>query len=103
MTRPPEYQQWSDRTPKALPWPPNPFWTLRGAAMTALTLSALGWLCFGCSSAMPLPTLPPEHACRVMATQPLWTVTDPDLVNLGDLKALVARLKACNAQPDGGV
>jgi hypothetical protein len=62
-----------------------------------------------CSSGVPmpelptLPTLPAKEACRVMATQPLWTVTEPDLVNLGDLKALVARLKACNAKPDGGL
>jgi hypothetical protein len=37
-----------------------------------------------------------------MATEPFWGLTTPDLVNLGDLKALVARLKACNAQPDAG-
>jgi hypothetical protein len=64
----------------------------------------------GCSSALPanpLTTLPPKQACQAMAALPLASVTDPDLVNLGDLKALVARLKARNVPaeraPDGGV
>lgn len=73
------------------------------AALVGVATIAILLATYGCSGAVPqLPALPPGEACKVMATQPLWTVTDPDVVNLGDLKALVSRLKACNA-PDGGL
>ena len=97
-----------DGSPQALPWPPNPLLTPWGAGMAFLTALSVAYLLCGCSGAVPvpeLPTLPPGPACKVMATQPFWGMTDPDLVNLGDLKALVARFKACNSQTaqDGGL
>lgn len=85
---------------------PNPLrtaWVL-GVAVAAGFALASQLLGSGCSSAMPqVPALSPVQMCRVMATQPPVMVTEPDLVNLGDLKALVARLKACNVQPGAGL
>lgn len=85
---------------------PNPLRTAWVLGVIVAACACAAWLfgCSGCSSAMPnMPALSATQTCRVMATQPFWTLTTPDQVNLGDLKALVLRLKACEPpQPDAG-